>query len=928
VFNIPNYAPDLSGYVPYTGATGAVNLGPYDLTVNGVLVGKGAGTGGESVILGYEALRLNTTGYRNVAIGARPLWNNTTGVGNVAIGAETLISAISGNINIAIGDNTAKYITTGSYNTVIGPGSGLNGLTTGSYNTIIGGSIASFGDVSNNIVLADGQGNIKYKWDGTNNNFYGNAIFSGNITASTIVKSGGTSSQFLKADGSVDSTAYVSGSGIAGRYAIWDSSGVLSDGCISAFNNITYVECLGLNTQNGLEIEGNFGGGSGGLKIKSYDETTGKAFMEFINTSGVFRLGIEGSTGGGILPGSTAYATVLTSGLTAKNLEFGTNNTKRMTIDGTSGGVGIGTDSLTGYNLRISKNLTGSTSVYNIASFGTIQSDATSSASYFETSAATQATAFTIGSLRHFYANQSTIGAGSVVTSQYGFLAGATLVGATNNYGFYGNIPSGSGRWNVYMGGTANNYMAGSLGIGAVSLTGYSLKVSKVIAGAASAYGIVSDGTIQSDVIGTAIYNATYAQTQASSFTLPVIYHYYANQGNFGAGSTVTNQHGFFVSSNLTGATNNYGFRGEIAAGTGRWNLYMSGTANNHLAGNLLIGSTEDNGSKLQVTGAATFSSSVTAGGRILATASGNDTFGFQMYKSGTTTTLAGFYQNSTGDGLIAAYNSAGVQTIQLTTNGTSYLNGGNVGIGTTAPSHKLQVAGSSGTIMSLSNGADADLLMNFTSGVTLLTPTTGILAFGTSSTERMRITSGGNVLVALTGTSAYLDGKFSSYGSGTTPAACFKNDGNGQFTASFWNAGATGGTQTILSFVWGSSPSVVGSITSGGSSVSYNTTSDYRLKEDLKPINGLEIVNRIKVYDYKWKAEDSRMDGVLAHELAEVLPYAVSGVKDGEQMQGVDYSKIVPVAIKAIQETDSKVVQLEKKIVILEAEIQTLKNK
>jgi hypothetical protein len=69
-------------------------------------------------------------------------------------------------------------------------------------------------------------------------------------------------------------------------------------------------------------------------------------------------------------------------------------------------------------------------------------------------------------------------------------------------------------------------------------------------------------------------------------------------------------------------------------------------------------------------------------------------------------------------------------------------------------------------------------------------------------------------------------------------------------------------------------------------------------------------------------------MDGVLAHELAEVLPYAVHGIKDGEQMQGVDYSKIVPVAIKAIQETDSKVVQLEKKIVILETEIQTLKNK
>ena len=84
----------------------------------------------------------------------------------------------------------------------------------------------------------------------------------------------------------------------------------------------------------------------------------------------------------------------------------------------------------------------------------------------------------------------------------------------------------------------------------------------------------------------------------------------------------------------------------------------------------------------------------------------------------------------------------------------------------------------------------------------------------------------------------------------------------------------------------------------------------------------------KIKIYDYKWKATNDRMIGVMAHELQEILPYAVQGVKDGEQMQSVDYSKIVPVAIKAIQETDSKVVQLEKKIIILETEIQTLKNK
>jgi hypothetical protein len=53
-------------------------------------------------------------------------------------------------------------------------------------------------------------------------------------------------------------------------------------------------------------------------------------------------------------------------------------------------------------------------------------------------------------------------------------------------------------------------------------------------------------------------------------------------------------------------------------------------------------------------------------------------------------------------------------------------------------------------------------------------------------------------------------------------------------------------------------------------------------------------------------------MDGVLAHELQEVLPYAVNGVKDGEQMQGVDYSKIVPVLVKAIQEQQTQINELK----------------
>jgi hypothetical protein len=105
-----------------------------------------------------------------------------------------------------------------------------------------------------------------------------------------------------------------------------------------------------------------------------------------------------------------------------------------------------------------------------------------------------------------------------------------------------------------------------------------------------------------------------------------------------------------------------------------------------------------------------------------------------------------------------------------------------------------------------------------------------------------------------------------------------------------------------------------VGAILVSGSATSYNTTSDYRLKEDLKDFNGLEMISNISVYDYKWKVDNTRSYGVMAHELQEVLPDAVSGEKDAEEMQGVDYSKIVPLLIKSIQELKAEIELLKLK--------------
>jgi hypothetical protein len=100
----------------------------------------------------------------------------------------------------------------------------------------------------------------------------------------------------------------------------------------------------------------------------------------------------------------------------------------------------------------------------------------------------------------------------------------------------------------------------------------------------------------------------------------------------------------------------------------------------------------------------------------------------------------------------------------------------------------------------------------------------------------------------------------------------------------------------------------IAGSISMYPTSVSYNTSSDYRLKQDLKDFKGLDLISAIKTYDYEWKADNKRAYGVLAHELQEVLPQAVFGEKDGKEMQGVDYSKIVPILVKAIQELTQKV--------------------
>jgi hypothetical protein len=257
-----------------------------------------------------------------------------------------------------------------------------------------------------------------------------------------------------------------------------------------------------------------------------------------------------------------------------------------------NGSLGIGSTSLTGYELRIGGTITGATTSYGVSIDGTIQSDVTTTVFSYHSRPATIASAFTLTNLVHFQALQGTFGAGSTVTNQVGFDAGANIAGATNNYGFRGQLAAATNNWNLYMSGTANNYLAGSLGIGATNLTAVNLFISKSITGNIDSYSVNNNGTVQSDVTNSATYYRSGVSTVAATFTLATLQHYIANQGTFGAGSTVTNQYGFVAANTLVGATNNYGFYGAIPSGTNRWNLYMVGTAANYMAGQLLIGTT------------------------------------------------------------------------------------------------------------------------------------------------------------------------------------------------------------------------------------------------------------------------------------------------------------------------------------------------
>jgi hypothetical protein len=498
------------------------------------------------------------------------------------------------------------------------------------------------------------------------------------------------------------------------------------------------------------------------------------------NIAGTERMRIWSGTG-------TGNVNIGTTPASNSGFRLDVNGTARVTGDFTaSSNVGIKTAVSSSNTLRIAGNIVGALTSNGLENAGVVQSTVTTAARYFNGFGSVQNTAFTLPNLFIYRADSSPSFGSATVTNQYGYYVESTFTGATNNYGFFGNINSGANRWNLYMSGSAANYLAGNLGIGITAPTtrldiGNGTLTLPTLRG--RTYTLSNVSSANPNFINGTGFNAIPVRV-GDIIDLP-----------FSQTRTVTAVTDTQLTVDSAWTTSFAGVnvegRGAIVFQTNNLDrLTIAGT------GNVLIGTTSDNGARLQVSGDARVSGVVrsdAATGLALGSVAGYRRLQYDLANtrfsvltdSNTSANfealnglfISGTNQNTIGSGSLSlinfsAYNSSANQSITLglaldtAVNNNAAYNylfnvGGNAdGQNLTLSSRRRGIADLTILTVNGNNGAST-----FGSSVTgsafipsgstiptngMYLPSANTIAFSTNTTEAMRITSGGNVLIGI----------------------------------------------------------------------------------------------------------------------------------------------------------------------------------